>query len=115
MSSKKLTAEMEKLQHESFNYFVHETNPANGLMIDKTKVDWPASIATTGLALALRGGRRARIYVAPRGGRTSADDAALFLNSPQGPESDTAGYQGFYYHFLDIRPGDALGNASSQQ
>jgi len=52
MSSKKLTAEMEKLQHESFNYFVHETNPANGLVIDKTKVDWPASIAATGLALA---------------------------------------------------------------
>jgi len=51
MSSKKLTAEMEKLQHESFNYFVHETNPANGLVIDKTKVDWPASIAATGLAL----------------------------------------------------------------
>ncbi len=52
MSSKKLTAEMEKLQHESFNYFVHETDPANGLVIDKTKVDWPVSIAATGLALA---------------------------------------------------------------
>lgn len=54
MSSKKLTvdAELEKLQHESSNYFLHETNPANGLVIDKTAADWPASIAATGLALA---------------------------------------------------------------
>lgn len=54
MSSKKLTvdAELEKLQHDSFNYFLHETNPGNGLVIDKTEADWPASIAATGLALA---------------------------------------------------------------
>lgn len=54
MSSEKLTidAELELLQRESFSYFVHETNPANGLVIDKTAPDWPASIAATGLALA---------------------------------------------------------------
>ena len=53
MSSGKLTveAELEKLQHESFNYFLHETNPINGLVIDKTAADWPASIAATGFAL----------------------------------------------------------------
>ena len=52
--SKKLSTdlELEKLQHESFNYFLHEANPANGLIIDKTAADWPASIAATGLALA---------------------------------------------------------------
>lgn len=54
MSGKKLTieAELELLQRESFSYFVHETNPANGLVIDKTAPDWPASIAATGFALA---------------------------------------------------------------
>ena len=52
MSSRELTAELEKLQHESFSYFLHETNPVNGLVIDKTAADWPASIAATGLALA---------------------------------------------------------------
>ena len=41
-----------KLQHASFDYFLHETNPANGLVIDKTAPNWPASIAATGLALA---------------------------------------------------------------
>ena len=45
MSSKKLTVdgELEELQRESFEYFLHETNPANGLVIDKTAVNWPAS------------------------------------------------------------------------
>jgi hypothetical protein len=54
LSSRKLTvdAELEKLQHDSFKYFLHETNPANGLVIDKTEAGWPASIAATGLALA---------------------------------------------------------------
>lgn len=54
MSSTELNVdtELEKLQHDSFNYFWHETNPANGLVTDKTEADWPASIAATGLALA---------------------------------------------------------------
>jgi hypothetical protein len=53
-SSKKPTvdAELENLQHQSFNYFLYETNPANGLVIDKTETNWPSSIAATGLALA---------------------------------------------------------------
>ena len=46
MSRRKLTAdaELENLQHESFSDFLHETNPDNGLVIDKTAVDWLASI-----------------------------------------------------------------------
>jgi Cu+-exporting ATPase len=54
MRSRKLTvdAELEKLQLESFGYFLQETNRANGLVIDKTESGWPASIAATGLALA---------------------------------------------------------------
>jgi len=46
-----IDAELEKLQRETFGYFLHETNPANGLVIDKTAPNWPASIAATGLAL----------------------------------------------------------------
>jgi hypothetical protein len=47
-------AELEALQRETFDYFVHEANPANGLVIDKTEPNWPASIAATGLALQLQ-------------------------------------------------------------
>ena len=43
-------AVLEKLQRETFSYFLHETNPANGLVIDKTAPDWPSSSAATGLA-----------------------------------------------------------------
>ena len=44
--------DLETLQRRTFDYFIHEANPANGLIRDKTKADWPASIAATGLALA---------------------------------------------------------------
>jgi hypothetical protein len=39
-------ADLEKLQDESFD-FLYETNSANGLVIDKTAPDGPASIAAT--------------------------------------------------------------------
>lgn len=42
---------LDALQRDTFNYFVHEANPANGLIIDKTEPGTPASIAATGLAL----------------------------------------------------------------
>jgi len=53
MNEKKLTleAELEILQRESFSYFMQETNPKNGLVIDKNAPSWPASIAAMGLAL----------------------------------------------------------------
>ncbi len=108
MTSKKLTMdeELEKLQRESFDYFLHETNPANGLVIDKTAVNWPASIAATGLALACypvsveRGFMTRAAAVA----RTLAT-LRFFWNSPQGTEPDATGYKGFYYHFLDMQTG----------
>ena len=44
-------AELGSLQRETFSYFLHETNPRNGLVIDKTAAEWPASIAATGFAI----------------------------------------------------------------
>jgi len=108
MSGQKLISDvqLEKLQHESFSYFLHEANPENGLVIDKTAADWPASIAATGFALAaypvaVERGFMARAAAAKR----TLTTLRFFWNSPQGPESDTTGYQGFYYHFLDIQTG----------
>lgn len=68
MTSKKLPIELklENLQRQSFDYFLHEANPANGLVVDKTAADWPARIVATGLALAAyRSGGGARFH-APR-------------------------------------------------
>ena len=53
MNPPKLTPEtLDALQRETFDYFVHEVNPANGLVADKTQEGGPASIAAVGLALA---------------------------------------------------------------
>lgn len=99
-------AELLLLQHESFSYFMHETNPANGLVLDKTEVNWPASIAATGLALAAYpvGVERGFISRAAAVERTLTT-LRFFWNSPQGPEPDATGYHGFYYHFLDMETG----------
>jgi hypothetical protein len=108
MPGKKLSvdAELEKLQHESFNYFLHETNPANGLVIDRTAADWPASITATGLALATYPVAVERGFIT----RAAAIDRVLatlrfFWNSPQGGQPDATGHHGFYYHFLNMHTG----------
>ena len=108
MSTSKTTVdgELEKLQRDSFGYFLHETNPVNGLVADKTAADWPASIAATGLALASYPVGVERGFM-PRAAAVERTLATLrfFWNSPQGPEPDATGYRGFYYHFLDMQTG----------
>jgi len=99
-------AELESLQRDTFSYFLYETNPQNGLMLDKTAPDWPASIAATGLALAVYPVAIERSFIT----RAAAIDRVLatlrfFWNSPQGPQPDATGYHGFYYHFLDMQTG----------
>ena len=44
---------LDALQRDAFGYFLHETNPANGMVADKTQPDAPASIAAVGFALAV--------------------------------------------------------------
>ena len=97
---------LEKLQRETFGYFLRETNPANGLVIDKTEPNWPASIAAIGLALACYpvGVERGFMTRAAAAERTLAT-LRFFWNSPQGPDADATGYRGFYYHFLDMQTG----------
>lgn len=98
--------ELENLQRQSFDYFLHEANPDNGLIVDKTAPDWPASIAATGLALAAYPVGVERGFMS-RGDAVSRTLTTLrfFRNSPQGPETDASGYRGFYYHFLDMQTG----------
>ncbi len=97
---------LERLQRLSFSYFMHETNPINGLVRDKTAPDWPASIAAVGLALASYpvGVERGFMTRAAALARTLAT-LRFFWSSPHGPEPDATGYHGFYYHFLDLEHG----------
>jgi hypothetical protein len=110
MDATHLTAAESHLLHDiqcrAFNYFLLETNRSNGLVIDKTADNWPASIAATGLGLTA-------YPVGVERGYISREDAAertlttlrFFWNSHQGPEPDATGYKGFYYHFLDFQTG----------
>ena len=94
------------MQRESFAYFIHEANPANGLVVDKTAPGWPASIAATGLALAAYPvGVERGFWTRSTAVERTLTTLRFFWNSPQGPEPDATGYKGFYYHFLDMQTG----------
>ena len=94
------------LQRETFDYFVHEANPLNGLVVDKTQDGAPASIAAVGLALSAYpvGVERSFITRAAAVERTLTT-LRFFRNSSQGRGAEATGYKGFYYHFLDMQTG----------
>ena len=97
---------LRQLQKNSFDYFTHEVNPANGLILDKTEEDWPASIAAVGMALTAYPVGVERRFI----GREEAVERVLttlrfFATSVQGTAVDATGYRGFYYHFLHMGSG----------
>ena len=98
------------MQRHSFEYFLRETNPANGLVSDKSQPGSPASIAAVGFALA------AYPVGVERGWMTRTDALArtlavlrFFWASRQDTTTDATGHQGFYYHFLDMSTGQRAG------
>ena len=92
-------------------YYLHETNPDNGLVRDKTDPAAPCSIAAVGLALATipviveRG-----VVIRKFAAKIARRRLRSLLDLPQGPEPDAAGYKGFFYHFLDIDTGRRVWN-----
>ena len=98
--------ELGRLQLTTLQYYLHESNPINGLIRDKTDPRSPSSIAAVGLGLAT-------VPVLVERGVISREFAPelvlkrlrFFRDSPQGPEPDATGYRGFYYHFLDMKTG----------
>ena len=97
---------LDSLQKDGFKYFIERVNPANGLIADSTWDNGVCSIAASGFALACYPVGVERGWIS----RQDAVERALvmlryFQSSPQGPEPDTTGHQGFYYHFLDLQTG----------
>ncbi len=95
-----------RLQFTTLLYYLHCTNPDNGLVRDKTAPDAPASIAAVGMALATipvvveRG-----IIIRQFAAKIARRRLEFLLSCPQGQEPDASGYKGFFYHFLDIESG----------
>jgi len=103
--------ELGLLQLTTLQYYLHETNPVNGLVRDKTDASSPSSIAAVGLALATAPVLIERGVIS----REFAPEVVLkrlrfFRDSPHGPDPNATGYKGFYYHFLDMKTGRRVWN-----
>jgi hypothetical protein len=102
----------EDIERRTFNYFWETAEPGTGLVPDR----WPrapfASVAATGFALNAYAIGVERGYITRAQGRARVLTTLKFLYElPQGPDpADVAGYQGFFYHFLNFGTGKRYGN-----
>ncbi len=97
---------LDRLQRAAFDYFLRNVNPDNGLVADRSRDGSPASIAVVGFALASYplGVERGWLSRADAVTRTLAT-LRFFSNSSQSADPDATGFNGFYYHFLDMTTG----------
>ena len=95
---------LDSIQYSAFRYFWYEANASNGLIKDRDTPTSPCSIASTGFGLSA-------ICVGIDHGWITRDDGKArvlttlqtFWNGAQGTAvSGTIGYQGLFYHFLDM-------------
>lgn len=109
-SRRKSTDEvLHQLQKETFDYFLHEANPDNGLVKDKTSDDSPASIGAVGLALtAYPIGVERGFWTRQQARDRTLNTLRFFATSKQTSDPDATGYKGFYYHFLDMKTGQRV-------
>jgi hypothetical protein len=98
--------DLDKLQRDTFVYFLKETNPANGLVRDSTREGAPASITAVGFGLAAYAVGAERGFITRvEAVRRALTTLRFFWNSQQGEEPDATGHKGFFYHFLDMQTG----------
>ena len=95
-----------RLQLTTLLYYLHESNPDNGLVRDKTEPTAPVSIASVGMALAtipviVERGVMIREFAA----KIARKRLRFLYDLPQGADVDASGYRGFFYHFVDIESG----------
>ena len=103
------TLSLEDIEHRTFEFFWQTANPENGLVPDH----WPmgdtpfSSIAATGFALTAYPIGVERGWITREQARQRVlTTLRFFANAPQGAsEDDDAGYNGFFYHFLDMKSG----------
>lgn len=111
-SARSLPGFYEDIEKRTFQWFWDTVNRKNGLVPDRWPTPSFSSIAAVGFALP------AYAIGVERGWCTRAEARDLtlttlrfFWNAPQGPEaSGTAGYKGFFYHFLDMETGHRFRN-----
>lgn len=98
---------LDKLQRETFDYFLNEVNPVTGLIADKTQPGFPSSIAVTGMAItAYIVGVEKKFLSRKNAVGRIIKILRFFYDSHQGTEANATGYKGFYYHFLKMNNGE---------
>src|SRR6185436_8826800 len=86
-------ADLGRLQFTTLLYYLHESNPDNGLVRDKTDLKAPVSIAAVGMALATipviveRG-----VVIREFAAKIARKKLKYLFECPQGPEPDASGY-----------------------
>ncbi len=99
---------LDSLERDTFRYFWETANPQNGLIPDRTPSPSFSSIAAVGFGLTayLVGVERGYITRQQATERTLAT-LRFFANAPQSDKATgVAGYNGFFYHFLDMNTGE---------
>lgn len=100
-------AQLDDLEHRSFQYFWDSANPANGLVPDRYPTPTFSSVAAVGFALTAYtvGAERGWVSRSAAAARTLLTINFL-AGLPQGDAtSGTAGFHGYFYHFLDMQTG----------
>lgn len=96
---------LEKLEYDSINYFIRESNPSNGLIRDSSRPGSPCSVAAVGFGLTA-------ICIGESRGWVKKDDAYnIVLKTLKTFRDKVPNEKGFFYHFLDMRTGQRVWNS----
>ena len=95
------------IEERTFRYFWDTANPKNGLIPDRFPTPSYSSVAAVGFGLTTYPVAVERGYVTRKQARQRVlATLRFFRNAPQGHSvTGTAGYKGFFYHFLDMKTG----------
>lgn len=97
---------LDTLQFYSFQYFINEINPDNGLVRDRSQPGSPASMAATGYALPIWAIGAERGWISHDQAKQLTLNLLKFLWTAEQSDRDSAtGNKGFFYHFVDMKTG----------
>jgi hypothetical protein len=101
---------LERVQRDSFRYFLDHANAANGLVADSTQPHSPCSIGVVGFALSCYPVAVTHGWMTRAAARTRVLATLRFFHAAdQSGAVDGVGYKGFFYHFLDMQNGRRAG------
>ena len=102
---------LDSLQYKSFLYFLNEINPENGLVRDRSTKDSPASIAAVGFAFPIWAvGAEHGWFSRKEAASITLTSMKFFMNCIRSTSPDATGFNGFYYHFLEMKTGKRTWN-----